>query len=638
MGHGWIGNNNTNRKTAGGGKDPIQSDTFGLVKDHNQAFPTMGVRSTDYPELTKLVNWWARLNCGPNFKWTTFTINHNWSSKAHRDKNNVGMSMITAVGKFVGGSLVVYNNDDRTTKPDQWDIKDLSDVTEHDIKRQVIFFNGKNIHRTMPFEGTRTSIIFFESKHLTSGGGQNTHESTNDGMRTMGFRPFLKGVYGGSPSAVQTVQVKMMYVSPDGAVNPLHRGPGRNGGVEDPNPEHTEITPSDDEHEQEEANPKKKMRGSPIPDDQPAHEDECMEETFDTRKHDAQVTLPDLETIVLNDAVLKDTVVRCGDETGGLIPEEGFENTYLVVTDNGESVGKIILYVDDIFMTGIGKWVSATLAAIGQEKPGKKEMIQTINHVGEEPTQVHLRRETQDEPMEDTICEDCQRRPPTHTCIGFRGTRYACGKRLCARCLYRGTGMCFECAEEGRGRARSSSNHNLRCEESESTKPQCQAVRKTTGKACGDDVTAQCKRCNKGLCKEHVALTLSSIAKGRRQFCHQCMSLGPDHDEAEFGNDVVVPKLTLEQECETPYITHDTKSEEEGRRKEKEQEATCNRQKTDSQNYRRSHSTVCAMTVDKIQGETKRRKILAKEGRAIMTPIPEQREATLAEEYMMNSK
>merc|ERR1712194_59196 len=76
--HGWIGNNNTNRKTAGGGKDPIQSDTFGLVKDHNQAFPTVGVKSTEYPELTKLVNWWARLNCGPNFKWTTFTINHNW--------------------------------------------------------------------------------------------------------------------------------------------------------------------------------------------------------------------------------------------------------------------------------------------------------------------------------------------------------------------------------------------------------------------------------------------------------------------------------------------------------------------------------------------------------------------------------
>merc|ERR1712086_808498 len=119
--------------------------------------------------------------------------------------------------------------------------------------------------------------------------------------------------------------------------------------------------------------------------------------------------------------------------------------------------------------------------------------------------------------------------------------------------------MCQECALD-RGHTRRSSG-----QESESAKPQCQAVRKTTGKACGDDAATQCKKCSKDLCKEHVALTLSSIAKGRRQFCHQCMSLGPDHDEAEFGNDVVVPKLTLEQECETPYITHDMKSEEKKR-------------------------------------------------------------------------
>merc|ERR1712194_703782 len=331
--HGWIGNNNTNRTTAGGGKDPIPSDTFGLVKDHNQAFPTVGVRSTEYPELTKLLNWWARLNCGPNFKWTTFTINHNWCSKAHRDKNNVGMSMITAVGDVVGGSLVVYNNDDRKTRPDQWDIRDLSDVTEHDIKRQAIFFNGKNIHRTMPFEGTKTSIIFFESKHLTGGCGQNTHESTNDEMRKMGFRPYIKGVYGGSPSAVKTVQVKMLYVSPDGAMNPVHRDFGRNGGLEDSNLEHAELKTSDGEQEQEDANPRKKMRGSPRPDDQHAHEDERMYEIFNMWKHEEEG--PDLEAVFLNDTVLKEMVVRCGDKNGILVPVEGCEKTYPVITDDG---------------------------------------------------------------------------------------------------------------------------------------------------------------------------------------------------------------------------------------------------------------------------------------------------------------
>jgi len=112
-------------------------------------------------------------------------------------------------------------------------------------------------------------------------------------------------------------------------VNPLHRGLGRNGGVEDPNLEHAEITPSDDEHEQEEANPKKKMRGSPKPDDQPAHEDECMDEIFNMWKHEEEVTLPDLETVFLNDTVLKEMVVRCGDEKGRLVPEDGCEKNVL---------------------------------------------------------------------------------------------------------------------------------------------------------------------------------------------------------------------------------------------------------------------------------------------------------------------
>ena len=51
--------------------------------------------------------------------------------------------MITAVGKFVGGSLVIYNNGDKISRPDQWDIKDLSDVTEHDIRHKAVFFSGK---------------------------------------------------------------------------------------------------------------------------------------------------------------------------------------------------------------------------------------------------------------------------------------------------------------------------------------------------------------------------------------------------------------------------------------------------------------------------------------------------------------
>ena len=84
--------------------------------------------------------------------------------KSHRDTNNVGCSLITAVGQYVGGNLLIYNNDDMKTKPEQWNVEDLSDVTEHIIIHKAVFFSGKKLHRTTPFEGHRTSIIFFASK------------------------------------------------------------------------------------------------------------------------------------------------------------------------------------------------------------------------------------------------------------------------------------------------------------------------------------------------------------------------------------------------------------------------------------------------------------------------------------------
>ena len=84
---------------------------------------------------------------------------------------------------------MIYNNDDMKTKPDTWNIKDLSDVTEHDIKHKAVFFCGKKLHRTTPFEGHRTSIIFFASKwkdKMRLDGERNKEgKSTEEELRNM---------------------------------------------------------------------------------------------------------------------------------------------------------------------------------------------------------------------------------------------------------------------------------------------------------------------------------------------------------------------------------------------------------------------------------------------------------------------
>ena len=69
-----------------------------------------------------------------------------------------------------------------------------------------------------------------------------------------------------------------------------------------------------------------------------------------------------------------------------------------------------------------------------QEEAGQKEMITT--------------RSVPTADLE--MCDECNESAAVTICEGFRGTRSACGKRLCRRCVYRGSSMCQDCAVESR--------------------------------------------------------------------------------------------------------------------------------------------------------------------------------------------
>ena len=46
------------------------------------------------------------------FRWTSICVNQNLCCKKHRDRNNEGMSAITALGPFTGGGRLKYWEDD----------------------------------------------------------------------------------------------------------------------------------------------------------------------------------------------------------------------------------------------------------------------------------------------------------------------------------------------------------------------------------------------------------------------------------------------------------------------------------------------------------------------------------------------
>ena len=96
-----------------------------------------------FPKVYRLLQ---ELSRSLNFRHSTYTVNKNLECLPHRDKNNVGDSIILSLGKFTGGKLNVEGK-------------------LYDIYRNPLRFNGAlNTHSTEKFEGTRYSIVLYNIK------------------------------------------------------------------------------------------------------------------------------------------------------------------------------------------------------------------------------------------------------------------------------------------------------------------------------------------------------------------------------------------------------------------------------------------------------------------------------------------
>lgn len=85
----------------------------------------------------------------PDFHFTSICVNRNWPGVLHVDKNNLGPSKMLTVGseKMSGGDLYVH---------------ELSGGGKiFKTKNRLISFNGNNPHMTLPYTGTRYSIVYY---------------------------------------------------------------------------------------------------------------------------------------------------------------------------------------------------------------------------------------------------------------------------------------------------------------------------------------------------------------------------------------------------------------------------------------------------------------------------------------------
>ena len=131
---------NTNRANSGYGR----SQVFGYGNIRGKGYGEFK-HNAEYPDL-----WRALLIFGskivPNYiPFTAIQVNHNYKTKKHTDKNNVGLSLAVSFGDFEGGELVVGN-------------------TEYQTKLHPLIFNGAlSEHFNKPIKGDRYSLIYFVS-------------------------------------------------------------------------------------------------------------------------------------------------------------------------------------------------------------------------------------------------------------------------------------------------------------------------------------------------------------------------------------------------------------------------------------------------------------------------------------------
>jgi len=103
-----------------------------------------------YPEVFKALVEFGNAVVPKGWDYQGITVNHGVKAKKHKDKKNIGESVIVGLGDYTGGDLTIWDGNDKNPK-------------DYDIKGKPALFNGGNLyHQTRPFKGNRYTIVFYK--------------------------------------------------------------------------------------------------------------------------------------------------------------------------------------------------------------------------------------------------------------------------------------------------------------------------------------------------------------------------------------------------------------------------------------------------------------------------------------------
>jgi hypothetical protein len=134
-----------NKKDNRKGFDEHRCACLGIVRSRKSGKIGLSAFSRKYPEIWTELKRIGKLFEPSGFTFTSVHLNKNVSCGQHRDKHNIGLSVIVAFGDYEGGRLLTEDGDDINTNCN------------------AILFDGKNTtHWNSPLvAGTKYSLVFY---------------------------------------------------------------------------------------------------------------------------------------------------------------------------------------------------------------------------------------------------------------------------------------------------------------------------------------------------------------------------------------------------------------------------------------------------------------------------------------------
>ena len=157
----WRFKNTTDRQNVmPAGQVAIFSDTFGLGQSHTgRVAPTPSTRKYKY--LYALLCRYLKDHIPQElerFVFSSISVNYAYAAKVHRDSGNVGPSVATSLGPFIGGELMCWPHDDGRLSLESL----LHFKSERvDTHSKLVLFDGTRAHAVAPYFGERYSLVYF---------------------------------------------------------------------------------------------------------------------------------------------------------------------------------------------------------------------------------------------------------------------------------------------------------------------------------------------------------------------------------------------------------------------------------------------------------------------------------------------